>query len=100
MILFDKALFAIMLAAAGDVTSTEYALSKPGVHEANPFIPNEVWQKVAMKAGVTVGVYYISRGLKSQGHPKWAKFVIWFNVGAWTVVTVNNIIVGRSAGGR
>ena len=99
MLGFDKALFALMLAGAGDGLSTEYALSKPGVYEANPFAPSETWQRVAMKAGVTVGIYYISKEIEKDGHPKWAKFAIWLPVGLWTAATVNNIIVGRGAGG-
>jgi hypothetical protein len=54
-------------AQVADLHSTELALSR-GAVEANPLMQGSSWQRVALKAASTAGVFWAGRTLESRGH--------------------------------
>lgn len=85
---------ALYTGGAGEVISTEVALRRPGVAEANPALQNQavriVWRSAAPFL-VDLGACALER----QGHPR---FAFWWRMGyaiGLSLITVHNLQTGR-----
>lgn len=64
-----------------DVVSTEIALQRPGLREANPILGQSMPRRLAIKAAGTAAQVWVVRKMGKE-HPKAAK-VFGYAIGAW-----------------
>jgi hypothetical protein len=78
---------------AADIISTERALRRPGVHEANPIMRGTT-RRIAIKAAGAVTVTLLQRKLGTS-HPKIAAVTTWGLNGVYGGIVIHNVGVGR-----
>ena len=87
-------ILSLALANAADVASTEWALKKPGVVEANPIMRGGGGGRVGLKAGATVGQGFILYKLNKK-HPTITKWIGVGLIAVPTIAAVHNMQVAR-----
>jgi hypothetical protein len=85
----------VITSSAADLATTEWALSRPGVREANP-VMSEPAVRMAVKAVGTLGVLAGSRQLERHGHRGWSKALRITVIVVWSGAAINNAILARS----
>lgn len=78
-------------ASAADLATTEMALRRPGLVEANPFL-RSTGGRLAIKTAATVGVLSVHRELKRRKKHKAAKILGIAAIAVWSGAAVNNAI--------
>ena len=81
-------------ASAGDLASTEWGLSQPGVYEANPLASNR-GIRVSTHVLVPVAVWWTTKHLHKNGHDKAALWVRIAVTAAYGYAVMHNL---RTAG--
>ena len=80
----------MFIASGADVASTEYALTRPGVYEANPLQRNRT-VRILTHAAVPALMYYFTAKAHDSGKPKLALLArIGFTVG-YSYVVMHNL---------
>ena len=87
----------MMGASAADLASTEYALRKPGLAEANPLMQGPAF-RYAVKAATTAAVLASYRELNRRGKKKAAKALALFAIAAWSAAAAHNLHMALSSG--
>ncbi len=86
----------MFIASGADLASTEYALSLPGIHEANPLQRNRSIRFLS-HAAAPVAMYYLTEKLHDSGKPKLALLArIGFTVG-YSYVVMHNLRTAATA---
>ncbi len=85
---------ALVIGNVADAVSTELALQRPGVREANPVMGASSAQRIAVKAAGTAAQVWVVRKIGAR-RPKLAK-VLGYSVGAFHCgIAAHNLRVGR-----
>jgi hypothetical protein len=85
----------LSIAAAADLGSTHYALSRcPSCHETKPFMREPALGVLTKAAGVAGGAV-LCRKLRKSGHGRTAKVVRWVVAGVWLGLAARNLHVAR-----
>ena len=86
---------AIVAANTFDLATTKQSMDL-GAHESNPMLGSSFGSITARKALYTSGLVFAAQWLKKSGHPKWAAFLVWGNVGGATFGGIHNLqVMGR-----
>jgi len=81
----------VVTSAAADLATTEWALSKPGLHEANPLLQGPA-QRALFKTAGTVAILGMSRYLERRGHRNWSRAVRIIAIVGWSGAAINNAV--------
>jgi hypothetical protein len=86
----------VVTSAAADLGTTEWALSRPGLVEGNPFLQQPA-VRVGAKTLGTVAFLAASHHLERKGHRGWSRGLRIALVVVWSGAAVNNAIRARGA---
>jgi hypothetical protein len=86
----------VITSAAADIGTTEWALQRPGLREANPLLQAPA-QRAAGKTLGTAAILYGTDYLEKRGHKRWSKWIRIGTVVFWSGCAVNNALRTRGA---
>ena len=92
--LFQAFGLSMFAASAGDIATTEWGLSRPGIYEANPFVGNR-GVRLSTHALVPVAVWWTTKRLHRDGHDRAALWVRIAVTAAYGYAVMHNL---RTAG--
>lgn len=85
-----SARYSIPIAAGADIATTEVALNRYELQEANPLLQTTS-ARVGWKVGLTVALVWLAEELDDQGRHGTARAVQWLATGLWAGAAVWNV---------